>query len=176
MSLVATQVLFLFLFLVWISVMCIRHNLLSRTFLILRNFFITQQHYYYYNYSSTSSSTSCHPASGEEIGIKCCRYERKQGSEDCGGGAECAVCLCKIKQGDEVKELRCNHFFHGVCLDKWFGYKHSTCPLCRCSVAAPPPPPPLPTPSRNSDEFGVHLLCFNFSSIRSSERTSWGLR
>ncbi|KAL2542770.1 RING-type domain-containing protein [Abeliophyllum distichum] len=45
--------------------------------------------------------------------------------------AECAVCLCSIDEGDEVKELGCNHLFHRVCLDRWVRYGHTTCPLCR---------------------------------------------
>ncbi|GMN41557.1 hypothetical protein TIFTF001_010789 [Ficus carica] len=32
---------------------------------------------------------------------------------------------------EDVSELSCKHFFHKVCLDKWFDNKHTTCPLCR---------------------------------------------
>nr|GLL32088.1 RING-H2 finger protein ATL1-like [Ipomoea trifida] len=32
---------------------------------------------------------------------------------------ECAVCLCKIEEGEEVRDLRCNHIFHRDCLDRW---------------------------------------------------------
>ncbi|KAJ4848222.1 hypothetical protein Tsubulata_014394 [Turnera subulata] len=47
---------------------------------------------------------------------------------------ECAVCLCKVEEGEEIRELRCNHIFHRVCLDRWIEYRHSTCPLCRESI------------------------------------------
>ncbi|GER31911.1 RING/U-box superfamily protein, partial [Striga asiatica] len=50
---------------------------------------------------------------------------------------ECAVCLCRIEQGDDVRELRCQHFFHAVCLDRWLGYGHATCPLCRNNLWQP---------------------------------------
>ncbi|KAL2234939.1 RING-H2 finger protein ATL3-like [Sesamum indicum] len=51
---------------------------------------------------------------------------------------ECAVCLCRIEEGDEVRELRCGHLFHRVCLDRWIGYGHVTCPLCRNNLKPPP--------------------------------------
>ncbi|CAA0828819.1 Putative RING-H2 finger protein ATL49 [Striga hermonthica] len=50
---------------------------------------------------------------------------------------ECAVCLCRIGQGDDVRELRCQHLFHAVCLDRWLGYGHATCPLCRRNLRQP---------------------------------------
>ncbi|KAJ4840962.1 hypothetical protein Tsubulata_018156 [Turnera subulata] len=47
----------------------------------------------------------------------------------------CAVCLCGFGcEGEETTTttttLRCNHYFHKVCIDKWFA-KRETCPLCR---------------------------------------------
>ncbi|KAL8533464.1 hypothetical protein ACS0TY_009742 [Phlomoides rotata] len=51
---------------------------------------------------------------------------------------ECAVCLCRIDEGDEMRELRCDHLFHKVCLDRWIGYGQlGTCPLCRGNVKPP---------------------------------------
>lgn len=44
---------------------------------------------------------------------------------------ECCVCLCGFEADQEVSELSCKHFFHKGCLDKWFGNKHTSCPLCR---------------------------------------------
>lgn len=55
-----------------------------------------------------------------------------------GESAECAVCLCRIEGDDEVRELRCDHFFHRVCLDRWLGYGYFTCPVCRNVLKAPP--------------------------------------
>ncbi|XP_019164602.1 PREDICTED: RING-H2 finger protein ATL40-like [Ipomoea nil] len=55
-----------------------------------------------------------------------------------GGGAkeavECAVCLCGIEEGEEIRDLRCAHIFHRACLDRWLGTGRMTCPLCRCHV------------------------------------------
>ncbi|KAL4193370.1 hypothetical protein AMTRI_Chr06g199070 [Amborella trichopoda] len=47
---------------------------------------------------------------------------------------ECTVCLYKFEEEEEISKLRCNHFFHRDCLDKWLDHWHSTCPLCRTSV------------------------------------------
>ncbi|CAI9779272.1 unnamed protein product [Fraxinus pennsylvanica] len=35
-----------------------------------------------------------------------------------GDSIDCFVCLCKIDEGDEIRELRCDHLFHIVCLDR----------------------------------------------------------
>ncbi|XP_077224194.1 uncharacterized protein LOC143857634 [Tasmannia lanceolata] len=55
------------------------------------------------------------------------RYENRTGLEF----AECAVCISKLEEGDEVRELQCKHLFHKDCLDRWVEYKLATCPLCR---------------------------------------------
>ncbi|KAL4586539.1 hypothetical protein LXL04_011175 [Taraxacum kok-saghyz] len=54
--------------------------------------------------------------------------------------AECAICLSKIEDDDEIWELRCDHLFHKNCLDTWISCKHttSTCPLCRDNLVVPP--------------------------------------
>lgn len=50
-----------------------------------------------------------------------------------GGGncSECCVCLCGFGEEEEVSELSCRHLFHRGCLEKWFGSRQRTCPLCR---------------------------------------------
>ncbi|KAJ6848458.1 RING-H2 finger protein ATL2-like [Iris pallida] len=54
--------------------------------------------------------------------------------EEC--GLECAVCICELAEGEEVRFLpRCSHAFHVECIDMWFG-SNSTCPLCRLPVVA----------------------------------------
>ncbi|XP_050234022.1 RING-H2 finger protein ATL3-like [Mercurialis annua] len=58
-----------------------------------------------------------------------------QSSEELKEGLECAVCLSEITQGEKARLLpKCNHAFHVECIDMWF-QSHSTCPLCRNSVA-----------------------------------------
>ncbi|KAE8023043.1 hypothetical protein FH972_008796 [Carpinus fangiana] len=94
------------------------------------------------------------------------RYEQDPA---CCSEVQCAVCLCKIENGDEIRELRCDHLFHRVCLDRWLGYKNLSCPLCRDSLA----------PFRAFAELGVNgveVLSFNFSSSSSADRETWWLR
>ncbi|XVE74463.1 hypothetical protein DITRI_Ditri12bG0019000 [Diplodiscus trichospermus] len=113
-----------------------------------------------------------------ELGIV--RYKSKQrkhqyfgGGDDDDDGEEeeeevgCAVCLCKIEEDDEMRELRCNHLFHRVCLDRWVGYSHSTtCPICRTFLT----PPKLIA-------CGVEVLTLNYCTFTSVDhRENWWLR
>ncbi|KAH7840404.1 hypothetical protein Vadar_016425 [Vaccinium darrowii] len=104
----------------------------------------------------------------ERLGIK--RYEHKPGCEKETPVNECAMCLCKIEEGDEIGELRCDHTFHMVCLDRWeVGYKHETCPMCRGSLA---PPRKWATELIGEEE----VLFFDIFSCRTSRRRStWWL-
>ncbi|OAY36315.1 RING-H2 finger protein ATL3 [Manihot esculenta] len=59
-------------------------------------------------------------------------------SKDFKDGLECAVCLAEVAEGEKTRLLpKCNHGFHVDCIDMWF-QSHSTCPLCRNSVAPLP--------------------------------------
>ncbi|PON78272.1 43kDa postsynaptic protein [Trema orientale] len=74
--------------------------------------------------------------------------------EDFKDGLECAVCLSELVHGEKARLLpKCNHGFHVDCIDMWF-QSHSTCPLCRNSVA----------PESSSSEFSS-------SSMEDSVRT-----
>ncbi|RWW21589.1 hypothetical protein BHE74_00019681, partial [Ensete ventricosum] len=47
----------------------------------------------------------------------------------------CAVCLCELEHGDEVRRLsNCRLVFHRSCLDRWVEHDQSTCPLCRAPL------------------------------------------
>ncbi|WJX17446.1 RING-type E3 ubiquitin transferase [Trifolium repens] len=83
-----------------------------------------------------------------------CNYESTLDHSD--EDLECAVCLCKIEDEDEIRVLRCNHMYHKHCLDKWIGFKNHTCPLCRESLR----------PKNVITELGVEVLSFNFCAIR----------
>ncbi|KAH6797891.1 hypothetical protein C2S52_022445 [Perilla frutescens var. hirtella] len=87
------------------------------------------------------------------------------------GSSECAVCLCRIGVGDEIRRLKCSHVFHRVCFDRWAGYGRWTCPLCRNHL----------TNLRGSDGGGRdarrEILVFSFAEVSSSEnKDSWWLR
>ncbi|KAJ1412030.1 Zinc finger, RING-type [Sesbania bispinosa] len=93
-----------------------------------------------------------------------CHYE---GSEE---DVDCAVCLCKIEEGEEIRVLRCEHMFHRNCLNRWeSGFKnYATCPLCREAVG----------PRKVISELGAQVLLFEFcNSIRTDDdRHTWWLR
>ncbi|KAL3631294.1 hypothetical protein CASFOL_024278 [Castilleja foliolosa] len=89
------------------------------------------------------------------------RYEKNISSDE---SVECAVCLCRIDEGDEIRELRCDHLFHKVCLDRWLGCGHVTCPLCRNNLK----------PRRFAAE---ELIMFDFCAATSrDDRCKWWLR
>uniref|UniRef100_A0A0A9FAY2 RING-type domain-containing protein n=1 Tax=Arundo donax TaxID=35708 RepID=A0A0A9FAY2_ARUDO len=53
---------------------------------------------------------------------------------------ECVFCLSAIRDGEEVRELRCRHVFHRACLDAWLIRPRATCPLCRDRLLPSDPP------------------------------------
>ncbi|KAI3467170.1 hypothetical protein Pfo_023833 [Paulownia fortunei] len=85
---------------------------------------------------------------------------------DSSESAECAVCLCKIDEDDEVRELRCDHLFHRACLDRWLGYGHMTCPVCRNKLKLPP----------IAAELHQELILINFCATNYGGRERWWLR
>ncbi|KAL8531576.1 hypothetical protein ACS0TY_008249 [Phlomoides rotata] len=82
---------------------------------------------------------------------------------------ECVVCLCGIEENEEIRELKpCGHIFHRACFDRWVGYGHWTCPLCRNNLR-------LPTLAAAADD-GGRLLVFNFCQVSIRDNDAWWLR
>lgn len=52
-----------------------------------------------------------------------------------GEDAVCCICLGEYKDGVDLKELQCAHFFHVECVEKWLKI-NATCPLCKHEVSA----------------------------------------
>ncbi|KAG0262761.1 hypothetical protein DFQ27_002127 [Actinomortierella ambigua] len=46
---------------------------------------------------------------------------------------ECAVCLFDYEEGERLRHLRCDHYFHLDCVDRWL-IKHPLCPTCRAPI------------------------------------------
>ncbi|KAI8539260.1 hypothetical protein RHMOL_Rhmol09G0168100 [Rhododendron molle] len=101
----------------------------------------------------------------ERLGIGLIKqYENKPGCEKETANNECAICLCEIGVGDEIRELRCDHVFHMVCLDRWVvGYRQKTCPMCRGRLA-----PPRKWATGGEEE----VLVFNLFPCRTNRRRS----
>ncbi|KAH7332200.1 hypothetical protein KP509_20G075100 [Ceratopteris richardii] len=78
-----------------------------------------------------------------------CKDETDSDSETCEGGifaagtereriisgddAVCCICLGRYKDGVDLKELQCTHFFHVECIEKWLKI-NATCPMCKLEV------------------------------------------
>ncbi|KAG2702607.1 hypothetical protein I3843_06G091700 [Carya illinoinensis] len=106
-----------------------------------------------------------HAIIGEEASkVEQYYMKRREGSEE---EVECAVCLCKIEEGEEMRKLRCDHLFHRERLDRWVGYNHKTCPLCRGSLFS--------SSTTVTDQLAVEVLLFNYCSFGSGDRETWWL-
>ncbi|KAG9151898.1 hypothetical protein Leryth_002169 [Lithospermum erythrorhizon] len=79
------------------------------------------------------------------------RYFERE--DDC-SSVECCVCLSEIEEGDETREISCDHLFHRECLDRWIGYGNITCPLCRNCVR-------MPSRTQLFPEFHQELFLYN---------------
>ncbi|KAK2994346.1 hypothetical protein RJ640_017858 [Escallonia rubra] len=111
------------LFLLWILFICIRRNMLpkfDRDFLV-RNLKWGWDFLFQSSVNFDRAKADEVRVNGKELGTR--RYETKLGFE---GAVECAVCLSKIEEGDEIRDLRCEHIFHRACLDRWIGFRRLT--------------------------------------------------
>ncbi|KAI9085727.1 hypothetical protein K1719_032333 [Acacia pycnantha] len=92
-------------------------------------------------------------------------WHPREGEEE----VDCAVCLNKIGEGDEVRVLRCEHVFHRDCLNQWVSLRNFTCPLCREYLGSN---------NRVGNGRQVPVLFFKYSSFsdNSDERDNWWLR
>ncbi|XP_028905253.1 E3 ubiquitin-protein ligase ZNRF3 [Ornithorhynchus anatinus] len=50
--------------------------------------------------------------------------------------SDCAICLEKYIDGEELRVIPCTHRFHKKCVDPWL-LQHHTCPHCRHSIIEP---------------------------------------
>ena len=60
----------------------------------------------------------------------------KASVENVRGDTECCVCYEPLddKTGKTVPCGRCKHLFHTDCINRWFGVRGNTCPLCRYTM------------------------------------------
>eukprot|EP00038_Savillea_parva_P025082 m.46146 g.46146 ORF g.46146 m.46146 type:complete len:433 (-) comp6726_c0_seq1:1610-2908(-) len=49
---------------------------------------------------------------------------------------DCAICLETFALREAVRQLKCGHFFHPVCIDPWLLQNNPRCPLCKDNVLA----------------------------------------
>jgi hypothetical protein len=43
----------------------------------------------------------------------------------------CFICLADFDKEDTIREIKCEHIFHKVCIDPWLLKENKTCPVCR---------------------------------------------
>ncbi|GJJ77344.1 hypothetical protein EMPS_09703 [Entomortierella parvispora] len=74
--------------------------------------------------ASTESSSGCGDGEGGEEGGD--NYPIIQDEE-------CAICLFDFEDGEQLRHLPCDHFFHLSCVDRWL-VKNAFCPKCKRSI------------------------------------------
>ncbi|KAJ8570089.1 hypothetical protein K7X08_006666 [Anisodus acutangulus] len=119
-----------------------------------------------YNFTTTNiiSAGAPHDHDHNNNDLRVTRYEH-----DNLDPVECAICLCKIEGGEEVRELSCDHLFHRACLDRWMNCGRATCPLCRNHLIKP---------NTIFSELQQEVITLDFFSgrSRSRDRCEWWLR
>ncbi|CAA7389077.1 unnamed protein product [Spirodela intermedia] len=87
------------------------------------------------------------------------RYRCSAASEQ---AAQCVICLCDVEDGDEIRELKCDHVFHRCCLDRWVAFGRVTCPLCREALSSKAETVELPCQAaeQTTELFGTPALEF----------------
>lgn len=63
------------------------------------------------------------------------QYKALRARQDADGEAvSCTICFEEFESEDEVRLLRCGHFFHPECVDIWLIGHLSCCPFCRQEI------------------------------------------
>ena len=47
--------------------------------------------------------------------------------------AVCAICLCDYEDDEELRKMKCGHYFHKDCVDEWLKLNRN-CPLCKRDI------------------------------------------
>lgn len=83
--------------------------------------------------------------------------------------ADCTVCLCRLQDGEEIKELGCDHVFHMACFNRWASHcRYTTCPVCRRLIASA---------EFTLDNDGVKVLTFRLWDFgNGDDQSNWWLR
>eukprot|EP00747_Dinoflagellata_sp_TGD_P163917 gnl/TRDRNA2_/TRDRNA2_183136_c0_seq1.p1 gnl/TRDRNA2_/TRDRNA2_183136_c0~~gnl/TRDRNA2_/TRDRNA2_183136_c0_seq1.p1 ORF type:complete len:327 (+),score=28.56 gnl/TRDRNA2_/TRDRNA2_183136_c0_seq1:86-1066(+) len=83
--------------------------------------------------TTMGESSEIKAASPEEIAsLPCIRHTSSLFSED---DMSCAVCLSQFSEGDSLRRLPCQHYFHRKCIDQWLR-RSKRCPLCMGCIDA----------------------------------------
>ena len=66
----------------------------------------------------------------------------------------CPICLVEYEEGDEIRTLPCDHYFHKDCVDSWMS-SHISCPTCR-DLVIPEEEPSSPSRGPSSNTINLY--------------------
>jgi len=78
-----------------------------------------------------STNTPLNADSYDTVSVISAITDKAESSDNC-----CIVCLIQFKDGQELRQLPCQHVFHINCIDKWLKINRM-CPTCRADVTVP---------------------------------------
>jgi len=85
--------------------------------------------------SGSTTTTSQHQAIVDPVSTAVSQATPATGSDDIHG--LCAICLTDYEDGETIRVLPCQHFFHPACVDQWLASRN-VCPMCKAVVDPDP--------------------------------------
>ena len=61
--------------------------------------------------------------------IKICRFSKDELGNNF-RNSQCIICFVDFIKNEKIKFLKCCHYYHPACLDKWLD-KEKKCPICK---------------------------------------------
>jgi len=85
--------------------------------------------YGYEEYLALDDSIPQHGLTTKEIN----QYPESTYTKNSNCNNSCAICLSDYTVGERVRTLKCGHFYHKSCIDKWLAIK-VFCPFCKIDL------------------------------------------
>lgn len=91
--------------------------------LVIRGISINEDYHYYENLRDVEVLTSLRALNNNS---NLCIYTKYNDL--------CVICHEYLEYPDIIRKLKCNHFYHSGCADKWFEINRK-CPLCQYEIS-----------------------------------------
>lgn len=75
----------------------------------------------------------------------------------------CAICLNDYADGEQLRVLPCDHFFHPPCVDEWLR-THNACPMCKAAVDLDPDRIEHDAPAPVGPDYGNQIVTMQMAN------------